>query len=318
MATDEIIEVEPVEAESAGIVPAKEIKVEYTPSIIDDNIDAVEAYVDKQLAPFVGAQLDPNDEEQIKQGRQFMADLNKLKKPIEDERKRIKKEYEKPLKAFEARVKEITGKIDDARENLKKQVDAADRAFKERRWEMLAEEYEGCVGELANIIPFAAILEDSWLNRSTQETKAVNALTDKAVKALEGYQTLQKKDLAHKTEVVRLYCETLDLVKALQLEDELNEEDRQRAEFEERQRQVEAFASERREQRAETEAEAFAPAPEPERPAAAATAASPELFTWSLVMEFTGTKQFAQGVASLLKSNGLTGATIKCKGVAND
>ena len=318
MAQDEIIEVEPVEAESvAAIVPSKEIKVEYTPSSIADNIEAVEAYIDQQLEPFIGAQLDPNDDEQIKQGRAFMADLNKLKKPIEDERKRIKREYEKPLKAFEARVKEITGKIDEARDNLKRQVDAADQAFRDNRREILAEEYEGCVGVLAELIPFDAILDDKWLNRSTAETTAINQLTDKAVKALEGYQTLQKKELNHKTEVVRLYCETLDLVKALQLEDELTEEDKQRADFEERQRQAEAFAAERREQAAETEAEAFAPVPDENPAGDPATAADPEIFTWSLVMEFTGTKQFAQGVAGLLKSNGLTGATIKCKGVAN-
>ena len=315
---DEIIEVEPIETQSvAAIVPAKEIRVEYTPSSIADNIEAVEAYIDQQLEPFIGAQLDPNDEEQIKQGRQFMADLNKLKKPIDDERKRIKREYEKPLKAFEARVKEITDKIDEARGNLKKQVDAADQAFKEQRRAMLAEEYEGCVGVLAEVIPFEAILEQGWLNRSTAETKAVNDMSDKAMRAHEGYQTLQKKELNHKTEVMRLYCETLDTIKALQLEDELNEEDRQRAEFEERQRQAEAFAAERREQRAETEAEAFAPAPEPEPPAAATTAASPEVFTWALAMEFVGTRERAQALANLLKSEGITGATIKCKGVFN-
>lgn len=348
---DEIIEVQPVEAASAwAIAPSKEIRVEFMPASIADNIEAVEAYIDEQLEPFVGAKLDPDDEEQIKQGRQFMADLNKLKKPIEDERKRIKREYEKPLKAFEARVKQITGKIDEARGNLKQQVDAADEAFKEQRRAMLAEEYEGCVGDFATVVPFAAILEKEWLNRSTQETKAVNAMTDKAVKALEGYQTIQRKELNHKTEVVRLYCETLDMVRALQLEDELNEEDRKRADFERRQRELEeararreaeAYEAEMREQRAETEAEAFAeaieaadpavtastaagsvfvadkPAPEAEQPAQATTAASPEVFTWGLSLEFVGTKQRAQALANLLKSEGITGATIKCKGVFN-
>jgi len=305
--TAEVIE------ESTAIEPAKDIHVEYIPSLIEDNIEAVAAYVDQQLEPFIGAQLDPQDAEQVKEARTFMADLNKLKKPIEDERKRIKKEYEKPLKEFEARVKGITGKIDAARDNLKQQVEEADRAFRENRRALLAEEYEACAGILTEIITADAVIEESWLNRSTTESKAINSLTSKTVKALEGYETLNKKELAHRTEVVQLYCQTLDVVKALQLEDELVEKDRQRAEFEERQRQVAAFAAERREQEAETEAEAFAPEPEP----IAAAQPAPEVFTWSLEMKFTGTKAYAQGVANVLKSNGLTGATIKCEGVVN-
>ena len=98
-------------------------------------------------------------------------------------------------------------------------------------------------------------------------------------------------------------------MKALQLEDELVEEDKQREEFEKRQREAEAFAAEMREQRAETEEEAF----EPEPPAEEA----PEVFVWGLSLEFVGTKQRAQALASLLKSEGITGATIKCKGVFN-
>lgn len=310
--SNEAIEVTAEVIEEKAITPSKDIKVEYTPSIIADNIEAVEAYVNEQLAPFVGAKLDPNDEEQIKQGRKFMADLNKLKKPIDDERKRIKKEYEKPLKAFEARVKDITSKIDAARDNLKEQVEEADRAFRENRRELLTEEYEACAGILVEVISADAVIEDAWLNRSTAETKAVNSLVAKTVHALEGYETLNKKELAHRTEVVQLYCETLDVVKALQLEDELNEKDRQRAEFEERQRQVAAFAAERREQEAETEAEAFQPeknyGTQPQQP---------ETFVWALSMEFTGTREQAQKVAQALKENGVTGATIVCKGVCN-
>ncbi len=323
--TNQVIDVNPLESESmAAIVPASSIEVEYVPPRIVDNIDAVEAYIDEQLAPFQGAVLDPADGEQVKQGRKFMADLNKLKKPIEAERKRIKAEYEKPLKAFEARVKQITAKIDAARDNIKQQVDAADAEFREMRRAMLADEYAGCAGALADVIPADAVIEESWLNRSTTERKAVDALGEKMMRALDGYNTLQAKQLAHKTEVVKLYCETLDLMAAMQLEDELNERDRERAEFEERQRQAEAVAAERRaaeeramreearqaaerfaaemhEQRAATEAEAF------EQPAA------PRTFVWALSMEFTGTREFAQTIADLLARNGLAGATIECR-----
>lgn len=155
-----------IEATAEVIEPTDVLEVTYIPAMLSDNLAALDAYVDKQIEPYIGAQLDPNDYETIKMGRACMADLNKLKAPIEAERKRVKKIYEAPLKEFEARVKAITVKIDGARANIKEQVDEADASFKAQRREMLAEEYEGCAGPIADIITFAAILDEKWLNLS--------------------------------------------------------------------------------------------------------------------------------------------------------
>ncbi len=231
-----------IEVTAEVIEPTDALEVTYTPAVFSDNLAALDAYVDQQIEPYIGAQLDPNDYETIKMGRTCMADLNKLKAPIEAERKRVKKIYEAPLKEFEARVKAITAKIDSARANIKEQVDKlkapieaerkrvkkiyeaplkefearvkaitakidsaranikeqvdeADANFKAQRRETLAEEYAGCAGPIADVIPFAAILEDKWLNRSTNEVKAVNELYEKVEKALKGYSTLQTKEL---------------------------------------------------------------------------------------------------------------------------
>uniref|UniRef100_UPI00258D2EC9 DUF1351 domain-containing protein n=1 Tax=Adlercreutzia caecimuris TaxID=671266 RepID=UPI00258D2EC9 len=204
-----------VEVAAEVIEPTGELAVTYTPAVIDDNLEALNAFVEQQIEPYIGAQIDPNDYEQVKEARKCMADLNKLKSPIEAERKRIKREYEAPFKALESRVKAITAKIDEARAVLKAQVDEADARFKELRRAVLVEEYEGCAGPIADVVPFAAVLEDTWLNRSTPETKAVNELYEKVEKALKGYKTLQAKELVHKDEVVKHYADTLDLIAAL-------------------------------------------------------------------------------------------------------
>ena len=129
-----------VEVAAEVIEPTGELAVTYTPAVIDDNLEALNAFVEQQIAPYIGAQIDPNDYEQVKEARKCMADLNKLKNPIEAERKRIKREYEAPLKALESRVKAITAKIDEARAVLKAQVDEADARFKELRRAVLVEE----------------------------------------------------------------------------------------------------------------------------------------------------------------------------------
>ena len=293
-----------VEVAAEVIEPTGELAVTYTPAVIDDNLEALNAFVEQQIAPYIGAQIDPNDYEQVKMARKCMADLNKLKDPIDKERKRVKREYEAPLKEFEGRVKAITAKIDGARAALKAQVDEADERFREMRRALLVEEYEGCAGPIADVIPFAAILEDAWLNRSTPETKAVNGLYEKTGKALKGYKTLQAKELAHKDEVVKHYAHTLDLIAALELEDRLNERDREMAEFKAAQEAARLVAEERK-----------APEPEPEPEPAAQPEPAADRFSWALSMEFEGTKEFATSVARTLKGLGLTGASIVCTGV---
>lgn len=294
---------EVIEATAEVIEPSNALEVTYTPAVLADNLEALNAFVEQQIAPYVGAKIDPNDYEQVKMARKCMADLNKLKDPIDKERKRVKREYETPLKEFEGRVKAITAKIDGARAALKVQVDEADERFREMRRALLVEEYEGCAGPIADVIPFAAILEDAWLNRSTPETKAVNELYEKVEKALKGYKTLQTKGLNHKDEVVKHYAHTLDLIAALELEDRLNERDREMAEFKAAQEAARLVAEERN-----------APEPEPE-PEPQAAPAAPERFSWALSMEFEGTKEFATSVAHALKGLGLTGASIVCTGV---
>lgn len=296
---------ETIEVVAQVIEPSDALQVIYTPADITDNLAQLDAYVAQQIEPYEGWQLDPNDYEQIKYARDVvMVNLNKLKAPIEDERKRIKKVYETPLKAFEGRVKLITKKIDDARGAIKKQVDAANEEFKAQRYALLEEDYMGCAGAIADVIPFSSVLDPKWLNRSTLETKALAELGDKMEEAVAAYKTLQTKELKHKDEVVKRYADTLDLVGALQLEDELNERDRELAEFKARQEAAQAVAKQN------TEPEVVPgekPAPE--------SASAPEVLRYSLAMEFEGTRQFAKEVAEALKAMGISGATIKCLGV---
>jgi len=296
------------------------IEPAFTPAVIDAKgyLEDRRAKVTAYMEPYEGMTEESLRELDKREVYDLRADVNKVIKAMKGEVSAIKKEHMKPFDAFKAQADTVIAQAEDAHRLLDKVFKDKEALDRSDRRAQLEEEYLGCVGVLAEVIPFDAVIDEKWLGDTAWKNgKAINELYDKAAKANEGYQTLQKKELRHKTEVVKFYCETLDLMKALQLEDELNEEDRQREEFEQRQREAEAFKAERQEQRAETEAEAFAPAPAPEPAAEPATAPSPEVFTWALSLEFVGTKERAQALANLLKSEGITGATIKCKGVFN-
>lgn len=293
---------EAIEVTAEVIEPTSDLQVTCSPAVIDDNLAALAAWVDAKIAPYQGVRIDPQDESQIKVARNIMAELNRIKKPIEDERKRVKREYEAPLKAFEGKVKEITAMIDGARSAVKAQVDEADALFREGRRQMLAEEYEGCAGPLAQVLPFGAVLEEPWLNRSFAESKALNALADKMEGALKGYEAIMAQDLPHKDEVVMRYAQTLDLAAALSYGQQLAERDREMAEFKAAQEAAAAVKAERELEAAPEPAPAPSPAPEP-------------VFRWSLQMEFAATRAHAQDVAMTLKQMGVTGASLQCLGV---
>lgn len=276
------------------------VEISYTPAVLSDNLDKIQAEVEKMVAPYLNVVVDPNDYATIKEARACMTDLNKMKAPIKGEFKRIKDAFTAPLNALKTRVDGIEEVIEDARNNIKRKIDDADAAFKESRRALLEEEYEGCAGAIADVIPFAAILEDKWLNRSTNEVKALNEVADKTAKALHDYETLRKQKLDHPDEVVKRFAETLDFGKALEYENELRAKDEEMKAFKEAQKAAEAVKEER-----------TAPVVTPAKEQA------PE-FIWELHTEFTGTKDYAQDVARVLKKIGITGASIKCKESVHD
>ena len=298
---------EPIEVTAEVIEPSKDLEVNYTQAIIKDNLAAIEAYVDKQLEPYIGTVIDANDGEKVSDGRKFMADLNKLKEPIEVERKRIKNEYEAPLKSFETRVKGITGKIDAARDEIKKQVDAADEAFRNERRAALEEDYAGCVGPIAAFISFDSIAdgESEWFRRSVTEASACKRMEEKAAKAVEGYEALRGKQLSHRDEVVGHYCRTLDLVAALKLEDDLAERDRKMEELRAAQEAAQKVKDGRAAQEQTRAAEGAAENAEPAH-------------RWVLHIEFDAPVSTAKALKTALNGLGISGGTIKDMGVVED
>lgn len=293
---------EVIEVQAEIIEPTNELEVTYTQAIIKDNLAAIEAYVDEQLLPYIGAVIDPNDDGQIKEARKAMADLNKLKDPIDDERKRIKREYEAPMKAFEGRVKCITGKIDTARADIKKQVDDADEAFKAGRRVLLEDEFAGCTGPLDGLLSFERILDPTWLNRSTPETKALKGMQDAVVDAIEKYETLTASGLRHKDECVKLFCETLDLKKALALDGQLAEKEREAAEFAAAEATVAAATSQPQQEDTQRADEPTVAKKEP-------------VHHWVLHYEFDGPVSLALALRDAIAPICPTGGSIKDAGV---
>ncbi len=277
---------------------APDLVVTYSPSVISANFDAMEDSIRAKVADYEGAKYDLTRDESIKEAKNDRLYLNGLKNEIEERRKAVKREYNKPLAAFEKRCKEITSIIDGASDGIKAQLDEAEERRRAGARAALEAHYREFAELLAPVVPYERLHDDKWLNKSFGEVKAKKALEEKVSAVARDWDTLkaQRDSMAHYEVAERELFRTLDLGSALNAARAADEEDARIAAMREA---VESKP---------------APRPAPRRGAEPASAASPELScAWTVEIP-SATRSQMELLAAALRERGITG-TIKCKGV---
>lgn len=277
---------------------ASDLVVTYSPSVISANFDAMEDSIRAKVADYEGAKYDLTKDESIKEAKHDRSYLNGLKSEIEERRKAVKREYNKPLAAFEKRCKEITSIIDGASDGIKAQLDEAEERRKAGARAALEAHYREFAELLSPVVPYERLHDDRWLNKSFGEAKAKKALEEKVSAVARDWDTLkaQRDSMAHYEVAERELFRTLDLGSALNAARAADEEDARIA--------------------AMREAVESKPAPRPatRRQTEPAVAARPELScAWTVEIP-SATRSQMELLAAALRERGITG-TIKCKGV---
>lgn len=110
-------------------------------------------------------------EDSLKDMKADRADLNKLKKAFEDERKRVKKICMEPYTKFEQQVKEITALIDEPIGLIDSQI----REIDERRKAAKREEIEELFASIGfqSFVKLDMIWDEKWLNAMHQQRSTV-------------------------------------------------------------------------------------------------------------------------------------------------
>lgn len=289
---------EEVVAEVIEEQEASDLVVTYSPSVISANFDALEAHVRAKVADYEGAKYDLSKDDSIKEAKHDRSYLNGLKSEIEERRKAVKREYNKPLAAFEKRCKEIASIIDGASDGIKAQLDEAEERHKAGARAALEAHYREFAELLSPVVPYERLHDDRWLNKSFGEAKAKKALEDKVSAVARDWDTLkaQRESMAHYEVAERELFRTLDLGSALNAARAADEEDARIAAMREA---VESKP---------------APRPAPRSQAEPAVAARPELScAWTVEIPSATRSQMEQ-LAAALRERGITG-TIRCKGV---
>lgn len=312
-------ETEPQQVEAEVIeTEATTLEVTYTEATIASNMDALEAHVKKVVAEYDGATYDLASAQAVKDAKHDRSYLNGLKKEIDERRKAVKREYSKPLEAFERRCKQITAIIDESSDAIKAQLDEAEQARKDALYSRLQQHYEEFAELLAPVVPYERLHEAQWLNKTFGEIKAQQALEAKVSDVARDWETLkaQQEAMPHYADAEREFFRTLDLGAALNAARLADEEDRRIAEL-----KAAMAPDPEPEPMPEPEPEPIA-APEPEPMPAPAPMTAPmtapmpapipapvaePLEAWTVEVP-SATRSQMQALASLLKAQGITGS----------
>ena len=95
------------------------------------------------------------------------ANLNKLKKAINDEKIRVKNTLLAPYTDFESKCQELIEIVDVSVENVDRQVKAFEDEEKRAKREEIQKYFNEHVGHFKDVIIFENVFEDRWLNKTT-------------------------------------------------------------------------------------------------------------------------------------------------------
>lgn len=180
-------------------------------------------------------------EDSLKDMKADRADLNKLKKAFEDERKRVKKICMEPYTKFEQQVKEITALIDEPIGLIDSQI----REIDERRKAAKREEIEELFASIGfqSFVKLDMIWDEKWLNATVTLPKIEEQMKSRMYQIGTDVVTISKLP-EFKFEAMEVYRKTLDMNQAIQ-------EGQRLADIQKRKLEAERMEAERKAREAE-------------------------------------------------------------------
>jgi hypothetical protein len=170
-------------------------------------------------------------DDQIKEAKADKANLNKLKKALNDERIRREKEYMQPFNDFKAKVNEIISIIDKPVAVIDKQVKEYEEKQKQDKRNKISEIYTNLCVETGLGVGLEQIWNDKWLNASVSLKSIQEEMTARFEQIAMDIKIIN--DLPeYSFEAKEMYERTLDVRSALAEANRLAEMTKRKAEQE--------------------------------------------------------------------------------------
>ena len=153
--------------------------------------------------------------ENIKEAKDDRATLNALKKSLNDEKIKIKKEFEVPYKDFEDKIKELIELVDKPASEIDKQVKVFEEQEKAKKREVINTIYSENIGAYAELISLEKLYDPRWENKTYKETDITKEIQDVVKKADSDLKVIVDLKSEFEFQIKDTYFKTLDLGQAL-------------------------------------------------------------------------------------------------------
>lgn len=157
------------------------------PVIITGNFDEMRAELQNMMQAYAGLEV---TEDNLPERKKDVATLRKIKTAIEDKRKAVKKDYEKPFKAFEAECKKLTGIIDKEIDRINADMEVYDKKRIAEKRKVIDRLYAENIGDYADYLPLAIIFRPQWDNKTYTETAIINDIQEAVLTVKNDLQTI--------------------------------------------------------------------------------------------------------------------------------
>lgn len=153
--------------------------------------------------------------ENIKEAKDDRTTLNALKKSLNDEKIKIKKEFMVPYDDFEAKIKELIELVDKPASEIDKQVKVFEEQEKAKKREAIKTIYSENIGAYAELISLEKLYDPRWENKTYKETDITKEIQDVVKKADSDLKVIVDLKSEFEFQIKDTYFKTLDLGQAL-------------------------------------------------------------------------------------------------------
>ena len=143
------------------------------------------------------------------------AEVNKVKKSIDDSRKLVKKLWTAPLAAFEDKCKTLTGICDEASGAIDSQIKAEEQKEKELRINTLRNYFNSSVHGLEDYITFDRIYNPKWETKTYGMANAEADIDREIELTAANVEAIRAMSSPFETELLLVLQETGDMSKVL-------------------------------------------------------------------------------------------------------
>lgn len=247
-----------------------QVQAKITPAKITSNFDEIRAGLEVQMEAYKTLEV---TEDNITERKADVATLRKIRAAIDDKRKSVKTEYNKPLSEFEAEVKSVEGIIDEAINHITTGLNEFEKKRREEKQKEIEEIYTAEIGDLAEFLPLNIIRSSKWENKTFGKNEIISEIQEMKMKVERDLEAIKALGSDIEEKLIQTYKGNgNNLAAALQKHTDYMNAKR---DAEERvRREAEEKARREAEENARKAAEVAVPVPEPVAPTACQPAES--------------------------------------------